>query len=508
MKKLLVILGLLILPFSAYGDQLQNYTEDTSPAKTDITIEVKNPGSTPVSRKVQMGTITDLSGIKRVGTNTILVNSGDNVGIGTTAPASKLSVAGTIESTSTGFKFPDGTTQATAASGSGTGDVSSNTSTSVDSEMVIFNGTSGKSVKRATQTGIIKSTSGVLSAVTAPSGAIVGDTDTQTLTNKTLTTPVVTLQNGNGSAPTTAGQLKYDQTSRRLQAGNGSTTDEFVKTGTLTDTKLCTWDATNKNMVCNTSPTGSPGGADTQVQFNDGTAFGGDSGLTYNKTTDVLTVAGGVISGATTAGTVTLNEASANGSNFVAIAAPSSLSANTTFTMPSAASQGLLKVANDGTITITAGSGLTGLSDVGSATITAGRLLVADGTSFQSVALSNNTTLTSAGVLTKDMTFPAFDIVNPVNTTTYLGPKLAVSGTISSCSCRVAGGTNAPLTMKQCNANGSACANLNSVTTCGATDTAITLAAGALTGGNELQYLVGTQSGTNTDLRANCKFVY
>lgn len=33
----------------------------------------------------------------------------------------------------------------------------------------------------------------------------------------------------------------------------------------------------------------SPGGADTQVQFNDGGAFGGDAGLTYNKTTDTLT---------------------------------------------------------------------------------------------------------------------------------------------------------------------------------------------------------------------------
>jgi hypothetical protein len=34
---------------------------------------------------------------------------------------------------------------------------------------------------------------------------------------------------------------------------------------------------------------GSPGGSDTQVQFNDGGSFGGDAGLTYNKTTDLLT---------------------------------------------------------------------------------------------------------------------------------------------------------------------------------------------------------------------------
>ncbi len=35
---------------------------------------------------------------------------------------------------------------------------------------------------------------------------------------------------------------------------------------------------------------GTPGGSDTQVQFNDGGAFGGDAGMTYNKTTNTLTV--------------------------------------------------------------------------------------------------------------------------------------------------------------------------------------------------------------------------
>lgn len=39
---------------------------------------------------------------------------------------------------------------------------------------------------------------------------------------------------------------------------------------------------------------GTPGGSDTQVQFNDGGSFGGDAGLTYNKTTDSLTIGGGL----------------------------------------------------------------------------------------------------------------------------------------------------------------------------------------------------------------------
>ena len=38
-----------------------------------------------------------------------------------------------------------------------------------------------------------------------------------------------------------------------------------------------------------------PGGSDTQIQFNDGgTALGGDADLTWNKTTNVMTVAGNV----------------------------------------------------------------------------------------------------------------------------------------------------------------------------------------------------------------------
>ncbi len=62
---------------------------------------------------------------------------------------------------------------------------------SVDSEIALFSGSSGKVIKRASGSGIALLTSGVLSTVTAPSGTIVGTTDAQTLSNKTLTAPVI-----------------------------------------------------------------------------------------------------------------------------------------------------------------------------------------------------------------------------------------------------------------------------------------------------------------------------
>jgi hypothetical protein len=39
----------------------------------------------------------------------------------------------------------------------------------------------------------------------------------------------------------------------------------------------------------------SPGGSDTQVQFNDGGVFGGDAGLTFNKTSKTITLGGGTV---------------------------------------------------------------------------------------------------------------------------------------------------------------------------------------------------------------------
>lgn len=83
-----------------------------------------------------------------------------------------------------------------AGGGSGTGDVSSNTSTSVDNELALFAGTTGKSIKRATTTGLLKGTAGVLSTAVAgtdyvvPGGSVASATTaTQLAANGTNCAP-------------------------------------------------------------------------------------------------------------------------------------------------------------------------------------------------------------------------------------------------------------------------------------------------------------------------------
>lgn len=81
------------------------------------------------------------------------------------------------------YQKADGTA---IAGGAGGGDFSSNTATSVDSEIVLFSGTGGKTGKRATGTGIATLTSGVLSAT-----ATTGSGNVVLATSPTLTTPVL-----------------------------------------------------------------------------------------------------------------------------------------------------------------------------------------------------------------------------------------------------------------------------------------------------------------------------
>jgi hypothetical protein len=66
---------------------------------------------------------------------------------------------------------------------------------SVDGEISLFSGTTGKAQKRATGTGIVTAggAGGVYGTITQPAGTVVGTTDTQTLTNKRVNPRVTTI---------------------------------------------------------------------------------------------------------------------------------------------------------------------------------------------------------------------------------------------------------------------------------------------------------------------------
>ena len=91
--------------------------------KVDSTAKQVLPAAstTPVTGSGTAGQITKWAGFNgtsfTVGDSTITDDKNGNVGIGTTAPTSKLTVAGTIETSLGGYKFPDGTFQTTAARG-------------------------------------------------------------------------------------------------------------------------------------------------------------------------------------------------------------------------------------------------------------------------------------------------------------------------------------------------------------------------------------------------------
>ena len=87
------------------------------------------------------------------------------------------------------------------------------------------------------------------------------------------------------------GELNADAVSNQATIDSVDTTNDM----------LLIYDA-NNDALKKVAPTnlgvggsGSPGGSDTQVQFNDGSSFGGDSGLTFNKTSGLLTVAKGAV---------------------------------------------------------------------------------------------------------------------------------------------------------------------------------------------------------------------
>ena len=154
---------------------------------------------------------------------------------------------------------------------------------------------------------------------------VVTTTGSQTLTNKTFTDSTTVFQDDGDNTRKMQFQLSG------ISSGQTRTLTIPNNSGTI----ALTSDITG----------GTPGGSDTQVQFNDGgSTFGGDAGLTYNKTTDTLTIAGDL---AVNGGDITTTQTTATIFNTTA----------TTLSMGGAATQLNIGGITTGTSFIDIGSG-------------------------------------------------------------------------------------------------------------------------------------------------------
>jgi hypothetical protein len=172
-----------------------------------------------------------------------------------------------------------------------------------------------------TDTGVVSVDSDVTDIVTAASTTVAGkvelatdaETNTGTDTARAITpsnleawtgsafiTTVGTLASPVLTTPTISATGFTNANHAHTAANSGGTLDAAaISSGLLANGRIATGTPTGSKFLRDdqvwTVPTAAatPGGSDTQVQFNDGGGMGGDAGLTYDKTANKLTILAG-----------------------------------------------------------------------------------------------------------------------------------------------------------------------------------------------------------------------
>lgn len=282
MAQLRTDLGLVIgTNVQAWDADLDTWATKTAPAGTVVgtsdsqTLSNKTLTSpaitTPtgiVKGDVGLGNVDNTSDATKNAAVATLTNKSIGGGQITSAVATATALAANGTNCSAG-NYPlgvdaSGNAESCTSAATGTGDASTNTSSSVDSEIGLFSGTGGKTFKRSTGTGLSLLTSGVLSALAVTD-------DSLPLANGT-TYQVKTLPD---CTDVTGNHLNYT--------------------------------ASTNSFSCGTSGSaGTPAGSTTQVQYNNAGAFGADAGFTYASASDTLTLGetgtNGVLTGAADVG--------------------------------------------------------------------------------------------------------------------------------------------------------------------------------------------------------------
>ena len=450
---LMLILALACPPLGWCADKkVTALPLDNAPTSDDQIMIVDNPGGSPASKKTTVGDVINSGSLIKTLSGDVVASGGGTSSTATIQPQTvtetKLllsdTTTGNVSTAKHGFApklsnsattYLDGTgawttPAGTGGEGGGTGDVVG-PSSSVDGEIAVFSGVGGKTIKRSTSTGILKSTSGVIGTASAGTDYLAPNGSGSNLTGVAKTSgsytngnllcagdtsgnpsdcgvapPVGDYGNMNGVASSTSDYLMaFDGTDGKQakQTGchvTGAGKDELVCKSITAETATFTGDVPNKfgnvsggdyfefsntdgtmsahgdavinwdtvnllnndninwtNVQLNTEGvnwvdvyqltvgggSGTPGGSDTQVQINDSSSFGGDAGFTYNKTSDLATLAGGLSTSQTSAPTIaagaaagtspTIQYQGSNGSGLVYLYTGSSTTTGTVATI-------------------------------------------------------------------------------------------------------------------------------------------------------------------------------
>jgi len=245
-------------------------------------------------------------------TNLTLPTSGTVATTSNTVASISFGTTGFTPSTATSGAVTVAGTLSAANGGTGVANNAANT--------ITFTGNYSLGLTLTGNTGVTLPTTGTL-ATLAGSETLTNKTingSNNTISNISLTTAVTgTLPTGNGGTGNTA-----TPTNGQLLIGNGS----GFSLATLTAGSNIT--ITNSSGGITIASTGggggTPGGSDTQIQFNNSGSFGGSANFTWDGTNVQI--------GATGA----LRFADTDSSNYVAFKSPGTVSSNVTWTLPSA----------------------------------------------------------------------------------------------------------------------------------------------------------------------------
>lgn len=231
-------------------------------------LELDNFGSTITYTP---STSTLRFGVARV--DKVTNTSGEDIDIDGTNNSIRMSVTGLAN----GFVLSNSVVTVNTAI-SATGNVTSpffigngSQLTGLPTSSIIANGTSNVTIPTANGNVIINSNSNLAMTVTG-SNIIVGNGTGGNISGVDLITANVVTAN----------------------IVNVSNVANLKIPGGVANYVLATDGASNLSWVVQSGGSGSPGGSNTQIQFNDDGSFGGNANLTFNKTTSLLTLNGNI----------------------------------------------------------------------------------------------------------------------------------------------------------------------------------------------------------------------